>query len=198
MRRTTSFIMDLEEILGGDFGEPLEMNIHCPKIANVHAKHKIKNWCLDQCELRVRMNHPCTITCDTGISIKKQLIKEGGSYLLTSCADMIRNVLKEETPLNSSKGKHKNKRDAIGGWGSKWLVDRNVLMVTEVLNGATVADISFKYELSPTRTSQIVRRFCKMANKKVYGGLPRINMEYLREKKNKFIPNFPKEYSDAS
>ena len=199
MKRVTSFAVDIEEVLGGDFDQPiLELDTYCPKIVTTHARHPRNNWSRKQCELRVKLSSPCTFGCEIGVDIREELNKKGEPYLEDQygISMMIRED-KEQLKNKGTKGKHVNKRKAIDGWGNPKLVQRNVMLVTDVLNNKTVKSAGNFYDMTTSRVRQIVASYCRMANKKICDQAEdrQVSMDYYRLHKNEFIKNFPQEDS---
>lgn len=67
---------------------------------------------------------------------------------------------------------------------------RNVEIVSLVLDGDTLESVAIKYGLTRARVHQITAKYCRLKNKEFYAQMPQcntVNLEWLRENKEKFI-----------
>ena len=190
--KATSYAMDLNEILGGDFDQPiLEQNMVCPEILSRRGPNDRNNWCSDQCDLRVRISAPCTFKCKLGRKIRAAYEAKGYPYLEDQDHKINSHA---ETPLNKVKGKHKVGREVIGAWGKLSLLKRNVEMVTAALNGVPAKVLAENYKVSIVHVRQIIRTYCKLSNGRIYKqfrGPTNELIHYLIGRNDKFIPHFP-------
>lgn len=193
MTKATKYSVDIEEVLGGDIGQPaLEFNIVCPRILGPTKKTSANNWSLEQCDLRVRISSPCTFDCKYGKMIRERYEDAGIDYLEPE--DYVQKVYTEKE-LNSKKGKHKKNPSMYGDWGKISLLERNMNMVMDILDGKDYDAVADEYCVTLHVLRAKVILYCKLANIEVYkqySGLPTKTIEYLRKNKKLFIDNFPK------
>lgn len=57
--------------------EPLEFDIHCPRIKPKQKGGRRLNWTKEQCRIRAEMNAPCIKKCEFGRKMKTALDKNG-------------------------------------------------------------------------------------------------------------------------
>ncbi len=189
MKRATSHNMDVNEVLGGDFGgPPLELNMVCPKILSKSFGKQRNNWNIEQCDLRVRLSSPCTFDCSIGQMIRERYENNGRAYLEDQEGTLKDNKLNEEIRRIKRISKtHK--------WGKPTHLKRNIIIVTEVLNGTDPKIVASLSNLTPTHIRNKTRHYCKMANPKLfyeYLGKTNFMISYLILKKDEFIKYFPK------
>lgn len=193
MQRATNYSMDLNEITNGSQDSPLlEYDMFCPQTSTTEDKYK-KNWSSKQCELRVRIGARCIRSCAIGQKIKKRLEESGELEILRGIDEMAEEIIEEKIIVNKARvGKHKNPKKKAGPWGAEDLIERNVELVTDILNGRNVFESGTYYGITVTRIRQIVMQYCYAANKRAFNEERVVNLEYLIKKKERFIKYFPK------
>ena len=75
-------------------------------------------------------------------------------------------------------------------------IDRNIEVATRFLSGERICDLARLHGVSPARVRQIVKQFCRLANKQAYAAMPPgppwPDFQWLRQHRQAFV-NTPAE-----